>query len=118
FDFTNSDLLVRLARKYGIRLYPIIGFQWPPRWMDREHLLGLMPKKSGEPANEISSLMNYADPFVLDRFSKVIEAVVSRYKGDPAIAAWVLGNEFGYVEYVSGRQLGYDLGSLSAFRRF
>ncbi len=119
FDFENADLLFETARRHGLTLYPIIGFQWPPEWMKPEYRLGFQP---ATPDGEVSAspILNYAHPFARERFARVIHEIVSRYRGHPALGAWILGNEFNFIEYVSQRQLGYDaftLSQLNARRR-
>ncbi len=123
YDFTNADLLVEKAARYGMKLLPIIGFQWPPEWIEKERLLGFMPQEASPKhqagfGGEYSSIMNYADPYVRERLAKVIRKIVERYRGKPVITAWVLGNEFTYVEYVSMRQLGYDPASMRYFSEY
>jgi len=110
FDFTWPDYLVEAARRHGMTLYPIIGFQWPPEWMGAEHRLAPLRKPSRP-----SPFMNYADPFVRQRFARFIKEVVTHFRGDRTIAAWVLGNEFGYVDFSTFEQLGYDKESTRQF---
>lgn len=110
-DFSLPDLLVATARRHGIRIYPIIGFQWPPDWLGESHHLEF---KDGKP----SPLLDYADGYVRARFGKFIGAVVRHYRGDDTIEAWVLGNEFSYLEYNSFQQLGLGAHSRPAFVAF
>jgi hypothetical protein len=117
-DFSLPDRLVQAAKRRGMVIYPLIGFQWPPGWVGPEHRLGYMPRAAGQRAFEASPLVNYADPWVRDRSARFIEAVARRYRGDPTIAAWLLGNEFSYLEYDTSRQLGWDALTFDAFRRF
>jgi hypothetical protein len=116
FDFSKPELLVKLCRKLGIRLLPLIGFQWPPPWVGPEHRLGYQPGKTGG-ATERSPIMNFADPWVRARLARYVRAVVGHFRGDATISAWVLGNEFSYEELDTKRQLGHDPESLQSFRR-
>src|SRR6185295_17988329 len=97
----------------GIRILPLIGFQWPPPWIGEEHRLGYQPRTG---SIEISPIASYADPYVRERLARYVRAVVSRYRGERTIDAWVLGNEFSYLEYATQRQLGHDAATLAAFR--
>lgn len=119
YDFSKPDMLINLCKKYGFKIYPIIGFQWPPNWFKEEHYLGYMPKSSSENGKfERSPLMNYQHPYVQERFQNIIEKIVERYKGNETIAAWILGNEFSYIEYNTFRQLGYDAITDNSFNKF
>ncbi|MBL9168801.1 MAG: beta-galactosidase [Verrucomicrobiales bacterium] len=117
YDWSKSDFLVGEAERLGLRLFVLIGFQYPPEWFPKEWR-GLNDR------GEVSDVLNYEHPDAQKVYQGHIAAVVERYKNSPAIAAWILGNEFAYFDlwedpakYPVHRFLGYDAVSQSSFRR-
>jgi len=118
YDWTKPDHLVRKAEELGLKLFVIIGYQYPPAWFPAERRginnLGL-----------ISDVINYEDPEARAVYQRYIAAVTARYKSSPAIGAWILGNEYAYFDlwedpnlYPVHRFLGYDPISQQSFHQY
>jgi hypothetical protein len=194
FDWTRPDFLVRKAEELGLKLFVIIGYQYPPEWFPRAWrgvnsqglradviqclsnsspagALACLPPRLAQilqthnsPAvlsqildsfvagakegglsnilsrleitlppdqlsanlpNLISDVLNYEEPQGRAVYSNYIHAVTSRYRNSPAIAGWILGNEYAYFDlwedpalYPVRRFLGYDALSQSRFRDY
>ncbi|MGI9242978.1 MAG: beta-galactosidase, partial [Verrucomicrobiales bacterium] len=118
YDWTRPDFLIRTAEELGLKLFVLIGYQYPPSWFPEEH----------HAINDVgtrSDVMNYQSPVAQAAYAEHIAAVVSRYKDSPAIGAWILGNEFAYFDvwesqdlYPARRLLGYDPLSLTDFQNW
>lgn len=127
WDFAKSDLLVAEAERLGLRLFVIIGFQYPPAWFPAEWR-GVNDRILTEPANVKewrSDVLNYEHPEARLVYSNHLARVTARYRDSPAVAGWILGNEYAYFDlwediekYPNRRMLGHDPWSLAAFRRF
>lgn len=118
YDWSRTDFLVQKAEALGLRLFVLIGFQYPPAWFPAEW-------RGVNDRGAISDVLNYEHPEARRVYREHIAAVVSRYKNSPAIAAWILGNEFAYFDlwedpalYPVHRFLGYDAVSQASFREF
>ncbi|MFN0069747.1 MAG: beta-galactosidase [Limisphaerales bacterium] len=127
WDFTKSDVLVREAERLGLRLFVIIGFQYPPAWFPAEWR-GVNDRILTEPDNAKewrSDVLNYEHPEARQVYSNHLARVTARYRDSPAVAGWILGNEYAYFDlwesvtkYPNRRILGHDPWSLAAFRRY
>jgi glycosyl hydrolase family 42 (putative beta-galactosidase) len=122
FDWNNYDYLVSACSKRGLRLLPLIGYQWPPQWFPEE--LYTMHPPSYDSADVLhtnrwlSDIIAYENPEARRQYGEFISAVCGRYRNEPAIVAWVIGNEYGYLGLWSGLLDGYDQWSESAFRKW
>lgn len=127
WDWTKSDLLVAEAERLGLRLFVIIGFQYPPAWFPAEWQ-GVNDRILTEPGNTNewrSDVLNYEHPEARLAYSNHLAQVAARYRDSPAIGGWILGNEYAYFDlwediekYPNRRILGHDAWSLAAFRRY
>lgn len=192
YDWRKPDHLVDEAERLGLRLFVLIGFQYPPAWFPKDwrgiNAEGLTPGAmkrlaDGEAATAfevfparardalvkgvpeefrdtvgsamvegaktgsvsevlrllaerlpaliaekvtrvlISDVINYEHPEARAAYARHLAAVAARYKGNPAIGGWILGNEYAYFDlwedpalYGVHRFLGYDAFSQQAFR--
>jgi len=137
FDFTRYDNLVAVAEKYKIRLFALVGYQWPPDWFPGTpfqegnnvdpgwltmHPPGPEPAPPFEPVKKnysqkwVSDIMSFEHPQGRIQYQEWLKAVGNRYKSSTAIAGWIIGNEFGYIGLWSYRQDGYDPYCQAAFR--
>ena len=118
YDWTKPDHLVKQAEDLGLKLFVIIGYQYPPAWFPT----------NGHGINNqglLSDVINYEDPQARAVYQKYIATVTARYHNSPAIGAWILGNEYAYFDlwedfnlYPARRFLGYDPISQQSFRHY
>ncbi len=105
FDWTMTDLIVRTAESNGLRLFVLIGYQYPPGWFPSSW-------KAVNQSNQVSYILNYEHPSARAAYTDFIARVTARYKDSPAIAAWVLGNEYAYFDLWESNDphlyVGYD----------
>lgn len=119
FDWSRTDHLVRRAEELGLKLFILIGYQYPPTWLVKNH-----PQVVAQTATGASSpILNYNNPVARAAYARIISEVCRHYRHSPAIAGWILGNEFAYYELWEGSEqktfVGYDAAwSLPAFRAY
>lgn len=126
YDWSKPDFLVAKAEELGLRLFVIIGFQYPPAWFPKEWR-GINDRVFTS-TNEVdfrSDVLNYEHPEARRVYLEHITRVTERYKSSPAIGAWILGNEYAYFDlwedpakYPARRFLGYDPISQANFRKY
>lgn len=118
FRWDKADHLIRKAEKLGLKLFILIGYQYPPTWFAARH-----PDAMARTATGPSPLLNYSHPLARKTFARFIAAVCGRYKHSTAIGAWIIGNEFAFYDLWEHapikKQVGYDTQfSLPDYRRF
>lgn len=118
FRWDQADHLVRKAEQLGLKLFVLIGYQYPPSWFVANY-----PDAMARTATGPSPLLNYSHPHAKKSFAGFIGAVCDRYKASPAIGGWILGNEFAFYDLWENvpikNQVGYDeQASLPAYRDF
>ncbi|MFH1778908.1 MAG: beta-galactosidase [Candidatus Omnitrophota bacterium] len=133
FDWTNYDMLLEKANAHNIKVFALIGYQWPPDWFPGNpgqeeadpgwytmHPPGWGPEGDNtfHSRRYTSDIISYEDPQARAQYTEFLSAVVSRYKNDPTIAGWIVGNEYGYLGLWSNRQDGYDPDCENAFRNW
>jgi len=115
FNWSPVDHIVQTAEDLGLRLFALIGYQYPPAWFPTGWLA---VKQNGEQSN----IINYEHPDARSAYTDFISRVTSRYKDSPAIAAWILGNEYAYFDLWETNDphlfVGYDSISQAAFRNW
>ena len=117
FNWTMTDYIVAEAERLGLRLFPLIGYQYPPGWFSSAW-------KAIDASNQTANLLNYEHPDARATYTDFIAHVTARYKDSKAIAGWILGNEYAYFDlwdYTASPHLyvGYDTNySLVSFRSF
>lgn len=125
YDFSRCDMLLEEAQARGMKVFPIIGYQWPPDWFPKEWYTMHPPNEKHPDGPWLSDILSYEDPEVLKQFSDFLQAVVKRYSvggvredlGD-TVAGWILGNEYGYLGLWSVEYDGYDEDCQNAFRQW
>lgn len=124
YNWENYDFLLEEVAKRGIRVFPLIGYQWPPKWFSPE-LYTMHPPDAEHDQNWPSDIIGYEDPAARAEFAQFLSDVGRRYsKGGkredlaPAVGGWILGNEYGYIGLWSNKYDGYDKDSLNAFRNW
>ena len=75
------------AEKLGLKLFILIGFQYPPAWFHPEW-------RGINNEGTISDVLNYEHPEAQKRYTNYIGQVTSRYKNRTALGGWILGNEY------------------------
>ena len=118
FRWDQADHLVKKAEQLGLKLFILIGYQYPPTWFAAQY-----PEAMARTVNGPSPLLNYSHPQAREAFARFIAAVCERYKTSPAIGGWILGNEFAFYDLWENTpiksQVGYDeQASLPSFRAF
>ncbi|MFA6283791.1 MAG: beta-galactosidase [Desulfurivibrionaceae bacterium] len=118
FRWDQADHLVKKAEQLGLKLFILIGYQYPPSWFASHY-----PQAMAHTVNGPSPLLNYSHPQAKESFARFIGAVCDRYKASPAIGGWILGNEFAFYDLWENtpikNQVGYDEQvSLPAYRAF
>ena len=122
FSWDNYDYLVRASEERGIRIFALIGYQWPPDWFPDEWYTMHPPAVDAEGIEHTnrwqSDIINYEHPQARAQYAEWFQNVCSRYKDSKAIVAWIIGNESGYLGLWSGLQDGYDPQTEQAFRNW
>ncbi|OGV43413.1 MAG: hypothetical protein A2X46_13410 [Lentisphaerae bacterium GWF2_57_35] len=120
WKWENYDYLVQAAEARGIRIFALIGYQWPPNWFPDEWYTQHPPATDAEgiyhPTRWQSDIINYEHPQARAQYAEWFQNVCSRYKHSKAIVCWIIGNESGYLGLWSGLLDGYDPESEAAFR--
>ncbi len=122
FKWTNYDLLVSECEKRDLRIFALVGYQWPPDWFQDAWYTMHPPEVDAEGILHTnrwqSDIINYEHPTARSQYSAWISAVCARYKNSKAIVAWIIGNEYGYLGLWSGLLDGYDPQCETAFRTY
>ncbi|HEY8241020.1 MAG TPA: beta-galactosidase, partial [Kiritimatiellia bacterium] len=104
-DWTATDHIIATAEKYGLRLFILIGYQYPPGWFSNDW-------KNVNSQGGASDVLNYDHPTARAHYTDFISRVTARYKDSTAVAGWTLGNEYAYFDLwetnVVHRYLGYE----------
>ena len=120
FKWENYDYLVKAAEERGIRIFALIGYQWPPDWFPDEWYTMHPPEVDSEGIEHTnrwqSDIINYEHPEARAQYAEWFSYVCARYKDSKAIVGWIIGNESGYLGLWSGLLDGYDPESEAAFR--
>ncbi|MBN1270402.1 MAG: putative Ig domain-containing protein, partial [Kiritimatiellae bacterium] len=120
WKWENYDYLVQAAEQRGIRIFALIGYQWPPNWFPDEWYTMHPPEEdaSGIYHSErwASDIINYEHPDARAQYAEWFQNVCSRYKDSKAIVGWIIGNESGYLGLWSGLLDGYDPWCEAAFQ--
>jgi hypothetical protein len=113
FNWSKPDHLVAKAEELGLRLFILIGYQYAPDWFTNSW-------KAVNDQGSNSVVLAYENPNAREAYSNYIAQVTARYKNSPAIAAWILGNEYAYFDLwdPSRRFLGFDPYSIASFHTF
>ncbi|MFH0879889.1 MAG: beta-galactosidase, partial [Lentisphaerota bacterium] len=120
WKWENYDYLVQAAEARGLRMFALIGYQWPPNWFPDEWYTMHPPETDAEGIVHTnrwqSDIINYEHPLARAQYAEWFQNVCSRYKDSKAIVGWIIGNESGYLGLWSGLLDGYDPQSEQAFR--
>ena len=120
FKWSNYDLLVQECDKRDLRIFALIGYQWPPNWFPDSYYTMHPPERDSEGIEHTnrwqSDIIGYETPGARAQYAEWIGTVCARYKDSKSIAGWVVGNESGYLGLWSGLLDGYDPYCEAAFR--
>lgn len=120
WSWANYDYLVQACEKRNLRIFALIGYQWPPDWFQDAWYTMHPPETDSEGIVHTnrwqSDIINYEHPTARAQYAAFFSAVCGRYATNKAIAAWIVGNEYGYLGLWSGLLDGYDPQSEAAFR--
>jgi hypothetical protein len=140
FQWDRFDFLINMCETNNIKIFPLIGYQWPPDWFPgiggqeivgnvtsgwfSMHPPGPAPGQVVTPETKIyktywtSDIMSFTHPIGLQKYANFMAAVANRYKNSPAVAAWIVGNEYGFLGLWSFRFDGYEPTSQAEFRTY
>ena len=120
WKWDNYDYLVSAAEKRDLRIFALIGYQWPPNWFPDNWYTKHPPETDSEGIVHTnrwqSDIIAYETPGARAQYYEWINTVCARYKNSKAIAGWIVGNESGYLGLWSGLLDGYDDDCEAAFR--
>ena len=120
WSWTNYDYLVSACEKRDMRIFALIGYQWPPNWFPDSLYTMHPPETDAEGIVHTnrwqSDIIGYETPAARAQYAQFFSNVCARYKNSKAIAAWIVGNEYGYLGLWSGLLDGYDPNCEAAFR--
>lgn len=87
-DWSGVDKVIRLAKKNGIKVIPVIE-------NGPSHCTGDTTKSKWEYQDDTWYVNGYKTPFGTDRLSyrDYVKEIVTRYKDDPTIFGWMMMNE-------------------------
>lgn len=116
YDWTMTDYIVAKAQELGFKLFPLIGYQYPPPWCPSSW-------KAINASNDTANLLNYEHPLGQAAYTDFIACITAHYKDSPVIAGWILGNEYAYFDLWETNAahcfIGYDTNySLPSFRTY
>ena len=120
WQWTNYDYLLQACEKRDIRVFALIGYQWPPDWFPDSYYTMHPPGKDSEGIQHTnrwqSDIINYEHPSARAQYSNFIYNVCYRYRTNRAVVGWIVGNEYGYLGLWSLKYDGYDPYCEGAFR--
>jgi hypothetical protein len=95
YDWSKPDFLLSAADRLGLRVFILIGYQYPPDWLSRDHGEAMAVHRDPQTgAYGQSTILNYRSAYARDRYARHLAAVAGRYKDRTSVAAWIIGNEF------------------------
>ncbi|OGV43665.1 MAG: hypothetical protein A2X46_08280 [Lentisphaerae bacterium GWF2_57_35] len=127
YHFANADFLIELAEKLDMKLFILMGYQYPPEWFKTNYPARMAYHYDQYiSATGISDVLNYNSPEAKASYASYVSALCSRYKNYKCIGGWIVGNEFAYYDlweppnkYPNHRFLGFDTNySRPAFQNF
>lgn len=122
WDWANYDYLIQACEKRDIRIFALIGYQWPPAWFPNDWYTMHPPEVDSAGIVHTnrwqSDIIGYETPQARAQYAEFFSNVCARYKDSKAIVAWIIGNEYGYLGLWSGLLDGYDPNCEQAFRNW
>ncbi|HEY8241347.1 MAG TPA: beta-galactosidase, partial [Kiritimatiellia bacterium] len=122
FSWDNYDYLVQECEKRNIRIFALVGYQWPPNWFPDNWYTMHPPETDAEGIYHTnrwqSDIIGYETPEARAQYTEFFANVCARYATNKAVAAWIVGNEYGYLGLWSGLLDGYDTNCETAFRGY
>jgi hypothetical protein len=127
YDFSKTDYLLSLATSYGIKLFVQLGSNVGSDWwpgmsnigkpdVDPGYLTQYAPNERGEKI--VADQISYENTIARTKYQDFLKTVVSRYKTNTWIAAWIIGDAYAYTGVWDGLRTGYDNSSVTAFQRY
>ena len=120
WNWTNYDYILTACSQRNIRVFALIGYQWPPSWFPDDWYTMHPPAMDAEGIAHTnrwpSDIINYEHPSARAQYVQFMSNVCARYKNHPAVVGWIVGNEYGYLGLWSGILDGYDPYCEGAFR--
>ncbi len=122
FSWSNYDFLFQECDKRNIRIFALIGYQWPPSWFPDAWYTMHPPGSDSLGVYHTnrwqSDIINYENLSARAQYSNFIYRLCQRYKDTKAVAGWIVGNEYGYLGLWSLKYDGYDPDCEQAFRNW
>jgi hypothetical protein len=120
FAWEKWEYFVQACEERDLRIFALVGYQWPPNWFPDEWYTKHPPSKDSEGIMHTnrwaSDIINYEHPEARAQYNEWIYSVANHFKDSKAIVGWIVGNESGYLGLWSGLLDGYDPESEQAFR--
>ncbi|KAL0480902.1 hypothetical protein AKO1_004064, partial [Acrasis kona] len=139
YDWNLIDQVIQTAKKYNIKVFAIIGYEYLPWWAPGTQILFKegndvdpgwhtkhppCPDQGAVVTNTtyiykqkwVSEVMSIENPDCIAYYQSYVQAIAGRYKDEDTIVAFIIGNEFGYLGLWSVRQDGYDDHTIAALQ--
>ncbi len=120
FKWDNYDFFVQACEDRNLRIFALIGYQWPPNWFPDAWYTQHPPSTDSEGIKHSerwqSDIINYEHPQARAQYAEWLGAVAGHFKDSKAIVGWIVGNESGYLGLWSGLLDGYDPETEAAFQ--
>ena len=120
WSWDNYDYLLQACEARNIRVFALVGYQWPPGWFPDDwytmHPPGYDTEWIYHTNRWQSDIIGYETPAARAQYSNFLYTVCNRYKDSKAIAGWIVGNEYGYLGLWSLKYDGYDTNCEAAYR--
>jgi hypothetical protein len=127
YNFEKADFMMSLAEQLNMKLFILMGYQYPPDWFKTNYPARMARHYSQYTSSTgISDVLNFNSPEAKASYASYIQTVCARYKDAKCVGGWILGNEFAYYDlweppnqYPNHRFLGFDTNySLPSFHNF
>ncbi|MDD4734814.1 MAG: YCF48-related protein [Kiritimatiellae bacterium] len=120
FSFEKWDYFVQACEERNLRIFALVGYQWPPSWFPDEWYTQHPPSTDAggiyHDERWPSDIINYEHPQARAQYQEWLYSVANHFKDSKAIVGWIVGNESGYLGLWSGLLDGYDPECEQAFR--
>lgn len=115
YDFSFFDMVIEKAKAKGLKVIMGTPTATIPAWLAKKHPDILSEFENGQKrVFGGRHVYCFNSPVMYEYSEKIIRAMVSHYKGEEAIVAWQIDNEFGH----EGSDVCYCKNCQEAFRRF
>lgn len=115
YDFSFFDMVIEKAKAKGLKVIMGTPTATIPAWLAKKHPDILSEFENGQKrVFGGRHVYCFNSPVMYEYSEKIIRAMVSHYKGEEAIVAWQIDNEFGHED----SDVCYCKNCQEAFRKF